>query len=658
MEELFLKLLNMGLTGAAVILAVCLARLALRRSPKVISYALWAVVFFRLLCPVSLSSGLSALNLVKAPVREVSGAASSVEYLASDDISLSPAPAPAEEEGARVSAPSAAVPARGPDIVLAAAWLWFSGALAMAGWGLVSFLRLRRRLVGSVAAGDGVYVSDYIGSPFVFGLFRPRIYLPSSLPEPERGYIVAHERHHIRRLDPLSRLLGYAALCLHWYNPFVWLAFLLSGRDMEMSCDEAVLCKLGAGVRADYSASLLRLSSDRRPGFCLSLAFGGEDIRGRINNLGRWKKPALWAVLPVAAVCAVAAVCLLTNPSSGHVPELDPVLDSAVREAIAGNELAFARDECIVTTAYEPLLVEELDSGGYTVYAAIAAMGLYCDGNGVCERAPLLATRNVELSFRTDGNGGLRLTGYWQPDYDHYFEQLLERFPEEAAVRAFNRIIAGSNRALGAQCMDMALEETGIDPGPRLDSLFAQLEASSADAGVTAALQADYQLLNELMLYGEHALDYCKAGLKTADGTRAELLELTEELLEELAASEKMRLKDPLDLHTRLRLERIEGGQPVETLELEDPYEVVSFLTHSLRLENSRPAASSGAPEFQEGYVVYESYSGPRRDEAPEISRCFFEFGGGYVHVFESGGETTVGDTDAGTYEYIAGFFA
>ena len=272
METLFLKLLNMSLTGAAVILAVCLLRLALRRSPKAISYALWAVVLFRLLCPVSLSSELSAFNLVSAPVRGVSAAASAVEFV--EPGAEGPAPVNVPEMAEQAAAERVPAPAKGPEPAELAAWVWLAGALAMACWGLASYLRLRRRLVGAVPLGGGVFASDYIGTPFVLGLFRPRIYLPSSLPERERGYILLHERRHIRRLDPLFRLLGFAALCLHWFNPLVWLAFVLSGRDMEMSCDEAVLRTLGEGVRADYSVSLLRLVSGGRPGPCMSLAFG------------------------------------------------------------------------------------------------------------------------------------------------------------------------------------------------------------------------------------------------------------------------------------------------------------------------------------------------------------------------------------------------
>lgn len=157
--------------------------------------------------------------------------------------------------------------------------VWLTGTVAMVIYGVVSLLRLRRRLVGAVPLEKSVYLADHISTPFVLGLFRPKIYLPSALPEGERGYILLHERHHIRRLDHAVKLLAFLALCVHWFNPLVWLMFVLLGRDMEMSCDEAVMKKLGEAVRADYSASLLRLATGRKIIAGAPLAFGEGDTR-------------------------------------------------------------------------------------------------------------------------------------------------------------------------------------------------------------------------------------------------------------------------------------------------------------------------------------------------------------------------------------------
>ena len=269
--------------------------------------------------------------------------------------------------------------------------------------------------------------------------------------------------------------LQNTALCLHWYNPLVWLAFELSGRDMEMSCDEAVLQRLGDGVRADYSACLLRMASGRG----LSPAFAGGDTKGRIKNLGRWKKPRLWAVIAAAAACVLAAVCLLTNPGAqDKTPETDPALDAAIIKAVEEGSFEYAQDgEHLIRAAYEPFCVEELDNGGYTVWAALAAVRLPIDGEGRVCGAPEYTYHCAELSFRPDGNGGLRLTGYWRPEGENFTEAIAERFPDEALVRYYNAMGVENIYTLAARCVERALEETGTEADPLLEALFARLEA-------------------------------------------------------------------------------------------------------------------------------------------------------------------------------------
>ena len=185
--------------------------------------------------------------------------------------------------------------------------IWLAGMALLLAYSLVSLLRLRRRLVGAVRLRDNIYLADHIPSPFVMGLIRPKIYLPSDLRETERGYILRHEQYHIRRRDHLVKFLSFLALCIHWFNPLVWAAFVLSGKDMEMSCDEAVVKALGEEIRADYSASLLSLATGRRIVAGMPLAFGEGDTGSRIRNLLSWKRPRPW----VMAVCAVVCVGLI-----------------------------------------------------------------------------------------------------------------------------------------------------------------------------------------------------------------------------------------------------------------------------------------------------------------------------------------------------------
>ena len=321
MHRLFPIVCNMSLTASVVILAVLAVRLLLRRAPKRVAEALRAVVLGRLLRPVSGTSAVSLMGALGAPAQERTQRTSAVEYVPADIMIRGTAPAvtqlpqpplPAETGGAVSDAPADTAPAAVPAMsfnepVFILTLIWLAGMVLLLAYSLVSLLRLRRRLVGTVRLRDNIYLADHIPSPFVMGLFRPKIYLPSTLTETERGYILRHEQYHLRRRDHLVKFLSFLALCIHWFNPLVWAAFVLSGKDMEMSCDEAVVRELGEDIRADYSASLLSLATGRRIVAGMPLAFGEGDTGSRIRNLLNWKRPRPW----VMAVCAVVCVGLI-----------------------------------------------------------------------------------------------------------------------------------------------------------------------------------------------------------------------------------------------------------------------------------------------------------------------------------------------------------
>lgn len=316
-----------------------------------ISYALWGVVLFRLLCPVSLESSLSLFGLFDSAINESSTVDIQNEYTPDKPIfEVQPAYTtaveeqlpilPAEEiapiypvENEPVTAPTAPVNEvkvqLSPYMIVGSVWLL--GVLLMAVYAAVNYIKLRRKLVISAPLKDNIYLADDIASPFVMGLIKPKIYLPSSLSEGEQPYIILHEQQHIKRLDHIIKFIAFGALCIHWFNPLVWVAFIMAGKDMEMSCDEAVVEKMGDSVRADYAASLLNLATGRRIIAGMPLAFGEGDTKSRIRNLVNWKKPAFWVILIAVVACAVLAVCLLTNPVTDKLPfDLDDiVIDSA-----------------------------------------------------------------------------------------------------------------------------------------------------------------------------------------------------------------------------------------------------------------------------------------------------------------------------------------
>lgn len=322
MDKLFSTVVNMSMTGSIVILLVVLARFFLKRMPKIFSYALWAVVLFRLLCPVSFTAPLSLLEPFQPEVQDTSGATSIVYFIpaeASEDFRFVPAETPAPE-----STPVAANPKPTWTAKDTLPWFWAAGFGAMILWSGIQYLLLRKKLIGAMPLSKNVYLADRIDMPFVLGILRPRIYLPSGIPEAERKFITAHEQHHIRRGDPLIKMLAFLTLCIHWFNPLVWLAFLLAGRDMEMSCDEAVIRRMGPQIRPDYSAALLRLTAHKKIIAGTPLAFGEGDTKGRVMNMAKWKKPGLLGLAIGLVLCIVLVIVCGANPAATSESSLEP----------------------------------------------------------------------------------------------------------------------------------------------------------------------------------------------------------------------------------------------------------------------------------------------------------------------------------------------
>lgn len=345
MTAIFERVLNMSLTGSIVIAVVLLARLLLRRAPKIYSYMLWAVVLFRLLCPISLSAGLSVLKPL--PVTTSQGL-STVTYRPVEPVI--PASGEIGQEAARPEPAETVKTETGAQAMTLAAAVWLTVGGALAGCSLVQYIVLRRKLREAAPYRGEVYLSDSIATPFVMGVIAPKIYLPSDTPKAERRFIIAHERHHLHRGDPLWKLLGYLALCVHWFNPLVWLAFFLGGKDMEMSCDEAVLNRLGEDIRADYSQALLRLATHKRLIAGMPLAFGEGETKGRVRNMARWRRPKVWVSGICAVLCLVVlAACALNPQKSDSTP-----VGAVVTTEMPLNIRAKASASSVVVGSYEP----------------------------------------------------------------------------------------------------------------------------------------------------------------------------------------------------------------------------------------------------------------------------------------------------------------
>lgn len=308
MDKLFLTILNMSMTGAFVIAAICLVRLPLKKAPKIISYCLWAMAGFRLVFPYSVESVFSLIPFKAQTIpsdiamQSIPRIDSGIPFVNNAVSSVLPA-----------ATPAASVNPLQIWIAIGA-WVWIVGVAVLLIYGVVSFLILKRKMSEVAHIKANIYEAENIKSPFVLGVFRPRIYFPVGLSEQEKSYITLHEQTHIRRHDHIVKFAAYFVLCLHWFNPFAWVAFLLMGVDMEMSCDERVLKEMGVATKKAYSLSLLSLATDRRIIGGSPLAFGEGGIRVRIKNVISYKKPAFWVIIIAILACVIVAICFMTNP--------------------------------------------------------------------------------------------------------------------------------------------------------------------------------------------------------------------------------------------------------------------------------------------------------------------------------------------------------
>lgn len=319
MNRIFLTVLNMSLTAGYCILAVIVLRFFLRKQPKIFSYLLWSVVLFRLLCPFSITSSYSLLrvntDLFSGNVIRAWNIDDSSEGVQETTIAAA-IPETESEPDTLAHSDRSVENAAGTwrRVIAVGAWIWFMGIFALVLYSVGTVLRLRRSLAAAVFTEENQYEAKEIATPFVLGLCRPRIYLPAHLQEEEKRYVLAHEKVHIARKDYLVKMVFYAAVCLHWFNPLAWLAFVLMENDMEMSCDEAVLRKLGAGVKKEYSRSLLALSTGETRLWSGPLAFGEGRVKGRVRNILAYRKRTVLAVVLAAAVIIVVGAGLLLNP--------------------------------------------------------------------------------------------------------------------------------------------------------------------------------------------------------------------------------------------------------------------------------------------------------------------------------------------------------
>lgn len=329
LQDLFITILNMSITASYVAIGVIFVRLLLKKAPKIFSYILWAPVLFRLVCPFSFDSAFSFFNLINLNAKQGIG----VSEFVPQDTGLMQTPAIQSGIGSIDSAANASLPQAIPaasvnpmQIWLAVlSLIWIFGVIALFIYSIISYVKIKRKLQTATRVDGNVFETDAIGTAFVCGFIRPKIYVPANIGDANLSYILEHERTHIRRKDYLIKPIAFLALILHWFNPLMWLCFALMSRDMEMSCDESVLRRLGDGAKGGYSGSLLALSVKRKGLLAANpLAFGESHVKTRIKNILNFKKPAFWVIMvAVAAVCAAGFAFAVNPPKGGTISEED-----------------------------------------------------------------------------------------------------------------------------------------------------------------------------------------------------------------------------------------------------------------------------------------------------------------------------------------------
>lgn len=312
MDDVFLKLVNLSISASWLILAVLVLRIVLKKAPKWVMPLLWGVVALRLVCLFSIESALSLIPSAETiPSEIVTETREPVLYeQATLDIVTNPTLPSAAEVPVGVSRQQAQVDFNIYSI------LWLAGMAALLVHALVSAGKLKRKLATAILLRDNIYESEFVDSPFVFGVVKPNIYLPMHMDEGTAAYVIAHERAHLARRDHWWKVLGYLVLALHWFNPLVWVAYILFCRDIELACDEKVVKGLDGAARADYSQALLSCAAPKRAVAACPLAFGEGNIKTRVKSALHYRKPAFWVAAAAVLAVVIVAVCFLTNPRS------------------------------------------------------------------------------------------------------------------------------------------------------------------------------------------------------------------------------------------------------------------------------------------------------------------------------------------------------
>lgn len=579
MEYIFLKLFNMSMSAGWLVLAVLLLRLLLRKAPKGLTCTLWAFVAVRLICPFSVKSPVSLI-----PSAEVL-TPYNVQYAVQPQVDSG---IPALDHAINPVISNAFAPDPGVSInplhvyIFLASLVWAVGVFCLAVLALIRYWQIQKEMQEAILSEGPVWLCDWAASPFIIGIFRPRIYLPSDLTEVQTGYVLTHEQAHLARKDHWWKALGYVLLCIYWFHPLLWAAYALFCRDLELACDEKVIRNMDLQEKKAYSHALLSCSSKKRIMIICPLAFSEGKLKNRIKAVLHYKKPPFWIAAAAGIACAVTALCFLTDPvkapaSAESAPgdhisaffhENEPIpADSEQPETPSPNtesspdmsdpsepadNIEDAITRAILTYhAFDQSVPYDLACCDFTVLETVHSAlskeasnptvifygwALYQEyqilEDGIKETGG--SHLPVELTFEQTDNGW-ELKEYWQPrDGSYFIEDIRSRFPAHIASDGID-----SQKYILPQkqnCYRQAIENSSLEPAPVIRNLLKTVVSDPKfSSNPQDYIDANFLAYRELLYYGEYTIRYCFKRFEQGDEIGLEgriMADVCEELLQ------------------------------------------------------------------------------------------------------------------------------
>ena len=438
METVFLKILNMSITASWIVLAVIAVRLLLKKAPKWIAVLMWGLVGIRLVCPFALESVFSLIPSAETVPGNI--LYTDTPAIHSGVAVLNSAVNPMLSESLAPSAGASVNPMQ--VIAFIASIVWIAGIAVMLVYMAASCLGIYGKVREAVPFKENIRVCDHVDTPFILGMIRPRIFLPSAMSEQDREYVIAHEKAHLKRRDHWWKPLGFLLLTVYWFNPILWIAYSLLCRDIELACDEKVIRDMGTENKKPYSDALINCSVPRRTIAACPLAFGEVGVKGRVKSVLNYKKPAFWVVAAAVIACAAVAVCFLTDPAVSVDKKLAVFIDDTIASHFASEQ----SEERFCCWDWK-VIGKQTDGNRTTLYMWV----LYEEFSGKNGLTAETGTHILTAITVEEQEGSYRLTEYWEPrDGDEYTASVKEKVPLYLWHKALNsrRYIKAQSAAL------------------------------------------------------------------------------------------------------------------------------------------------------------------------------------------------------------------